>query len=296
MKTKPYNLLDSYHAYATDIWLAREKAKLIHSTKDIKSSGNEVEICARNVLSKILPKRFYVGHGHIIDVKRNISRQFDIIISDADNVPVLFKAEDGTEYIPFESVYAVGEIRSTFNNPKEINDFSEHIKSLNEEFYREKTKPNEFNDFALDGSNITTSDKRPYKNPLFKFMLFVDGNSIENKIEELSIFVQAEQKNLPNVTCFLNKGVILNWRLEDIPPQIKAINAIPEFSTRKKLWCFRKPGDANKILGGNLSALLLVLMNHLQNCTLKKPNLLDYFSEYIFFEKNAVAIGKERTS
>lgn len=294
MSTTSSNLLDFYHSHAVQIWLARETSKLIHSTMDIKSSGNEVEIAARNVLRELLPKRFHIGHGHIIDTKKHTSPQLDIIISDAENASVLFKAHDGTEYIPFESVYAIGEVRSTFYKPSEIDDFVKHIKTINNDFKRNETKPNEFSDFNL-GDNITTNDKRPYKNPLFKFMLFIHGNEIENQIKKLNILGSENLKDLPNLISFMDTGVILNWQVDETKNSITSINSVPEFNPQgKSCWCYRKPKDKDKILGTNLSVLFLVLMNHLQNCTLKKPNLLEYFAEYEIFEENAELLSQVR--
>ena len=96
---------------------AREKALLLHPS-DIKAAGNEVEDAVRDYFRRVLPQPFYVTSGHLIDSKHELSSQIDVIIADASNLPSLYTARDGTEYIPITSVYAIGEVKSTYFKSK----------------------------------------------------------------------------------------------------------------------------------------------------------------------------------
>jgi hypothetical protein len=62
------------------------------------------------MLAKYLPKRYRVCKGHVVDSRGGISDQIDLIIHDAHYCP-LFLDEEGTCYVPAESVYAVFEAK-----------------------------------------------------------------------------------------------------------------------------------------------------------------------------------------
>ena len=86
---------------AAELVAARMKSKIIHGTKDTRAAGDEVEKVVRKSFSRKLPDRFYVGDGHIVDENLVTSPQLDIIISDKQNAPVLFKGENGTKYFTY---------------------------------------------------------------------------------------------------------------------------------------------------------------------------------------------------
>src|SRR5437016_14284875 len=88
---------------------ARERCFTIHHTADIDSAGDEVEITSRRIIEARIPTTYHVGHGHIVDGTLTTSPQIDIVISDC-GAPVLFTTENGSEYFPFESVHAIGEV------------------------------------------------------------------------------------------------------------------------------------------------------------------------------------------
>ena len=98
---------------ADEIIKCREDAIRIHGT-NIRAAGNETEMCFRDYLRRMLPPRYYVAQGHLLDMYGNASSQLDIIISDNFNLPSLQTTKDGTRYIPIDSVYSVGEIKSSY--------------------------------------------------------------------------------------------------------------------------------------------------------------------------------------
>jgi hypothetical protein len=123
---------------ANEIIKCRENCIHIHGN-DIRAAGNEVEICIRDYFRQMLPSRYHVISGHLIDENENISSQLDLIISDNNNLPSLFTTRDGTSYIPIESTYAIGEIKSTYyKSEKYIENFIKVIKSIKQNLSHEE--------------------------------------------------------------------------------------------------------------------------------------------------------------
>lgn len=72
--------------------------------------GAATETGWRSMLSEYLPKRYCVTKAFVIDSNGNRSEQIDLVIHDQQYSPFLFK-QDGAQFIPAESVYAVFEIK-----------------------------------------------------------------------------------------------------------------------------------------------------------------------------------------
>lgn len=73
--------------------------------------GDRREEIVRNVLIDILPPRFSVDRGKIVDSTGKLSKEFDVVISEkADVVPPMIIG--GRKIIPVETVYGVIEIKS----------------------------------------------------------------------------------------------------------------------------------------------------------------------------------------
>src|SRR6266550_9409493 len=123
---------------AAEIVAAREKSRLIHGTKNINASGDEVERVVRRILRRKLPQLYHVGHGHIVDSSGSNSPQLDVVLTDNSQSPVLFEAENGTQYFPYEAVYAVGEIKSTYYKAEHpIEAFANTLKTIRNTLQRD---------------------------------------------------------------------------------------------------------------------------------------------------------------
>lgn len=274
-------------AAAADIIAARQKGFILHHTSDTRASGNETEIATRIAIKGKIPNSYYLGHGHIIDAETEleINPQFDLIIAENSSAPVLFQGADGTEYFAFETVYCVGEIKSTYDKyNKQIEDFNDKIKHLKDTLKRDETPTTQISpDFNLNfgaGINITSSDKRPYKNPLFTFMLFADkGDFSFEKAKE--IFAATEDKYLPNVICILNHGIIVKSIVTN--GALGSIEFFPEFIPKgdenKYNWVFIPFGNDDNRPGINFAFLIFAINQHLKSTLLLKPDLLKYFNK-----------------
>ena len=114
-----------------EILLARSRALTVHGTRNIRSAGDEVELTVRDYFARTLPSKYHITHGHLIDRSGTTSPQLDIIISDNVNLPAIMRSRDSSEYVPFDSVYAYGEIKSKYDGRKhQIEDYSNVIKKV----------------------------------------------------------------------------------------------------------------------------------------------------------------------
>lgn len=57
-----FELEQVFRGDAADILAAREKARIIHHGRDIRTAGDEVEMTFRKVLRCKLPCSYYIGH------------------------------------------------------------------------------------------------------------------------------------------------------------------------------------------------------------------------------------------
>jgi hypothetical protein len=256
---------------------ARDNSIVAHHAKNIVSAGNIVERSVRAVLQKRLPRKYHVGQGHLVNPLLMTSPQFDIVIADNDRFPILFADENGTEWFLYESVYAVGEVKSTYDrNKKQIEAFSESIRRTKTTFNWPKRMvvANVHSKNAMQAQNAVAID------PLFSFMVFV--NSGDFKIEDLKeLYNKTPIANLPNMIYFVDRGVMLNMKFNsaDYPMEM---NLYPEASEKiglidyKSKWCFRAFKDDNDEVGLGLAffTFFYLLMTHLENSELKRSSLL----------------------
>lgn len=258
-------------ADAIDLIQYREKSKLLHANSDIDASGDEVEIPVRRIIEKWLPKSCYVGHGHIVDSDIKTSPQLDIIIAEKDKSQILFTAENGTEYFPYESVYAIGEIKSTYYEGH-IQKFSETIKTIKNGLHRAPVKPTNF-------------DLRSHLNPLHSFMFFV--NSGDFVLQKIVDFYEKTRNNyLPNTVCFLDKGILLNCNADPYLRKLGEVNLDLEYKQgRRNHWAFVPFGNEKNRSAASLAYLFFSLTSQISTMQLSKPNLHEYFHNFFAHEK-----------
>lgn len=275
-----------FRSDAADILVAREKARIMHHGRDIRAAGDEVEIAFRKVLGRKLPSLYYVGHGHIVDVQLHQSPQLDVIIANNAGAPILFRAENGSEYFPYESVYVIGEVKSSYDSSKQyIHAFSDTLRGIYAQLQRESSQAAAHFSFS----------HRFYRNPLFSFMFFADKGDFHVK-QIRDLYQTRPESELPNIVCILNKGLIVNtashvWKnsrqkWEPVKQgQPGSISLIPahndEYRKRQGIefhWVLTEHGDNDKSLAANLANFYYPLIQHLQHCQLVAPNLTEYMN------------------
>lgn len=251
---------------AADLIGAREKAIILHHTQDIDTAGDEVEQMARTILKRKLPLAYYVGHGHVVDSELACSGQFDVIIADNANTPVLFRAEDGTEYIPYENVYAVGEIKSSYAKDKAyIEHFTKKLKLLKGKLKRANTK----------------GIIRECGNPLFAFMLFVKGGDFRSS--DISAHYHKNQPDyLPSIVCMLDKGIIGSARFTKdneylgIDKHPDPLDPLSEAEGLRRDWVFSKSDGHELMCAYILAQFYYYLITHVMTCKLTVPIMAQY--------------------
>lgn len=122
---------------AEELTRFRENCKAIHGSGDVPAAGDEVEISTRDKLASKFKSKYYVTHGHLIDCEWHNSKQLDFIIADLSSAPIIFRSQRTMEYVPYEAVYAVGEIKSTFSFDG-LEEFCDKLKHLDESVHRER--------------------------------------------------------------------------------------------------------------------------------------------------------------
>jgi hypothetical protein len=274
---------------------SRKRFKVIHATSDIKASGNEVENEVRNFLRNRMPSNYYVGHGHIVDCNRLTSPQFDVLISDNTSIPILLRTNDSTEYFTYESLYAIGEVKSTYNKAeKPIEKFCESMKLVKDEMHREEVLNTAYNGEIKDSS-------------LFRDMIFACPNKVLNAIYSFIIFVDAEKfdvadfeecykkygnKYLPNQIIFLDKGVLFYGRISE---NKLVFERYPEYNeSEENNWILSPFGNEVSEAGNHLGFLYYNLLEHLNSSFLEPKNLMPYFNSLFTRRKSTMITIKRR--
>lgn len=191
---------DFYASFVRDVEelrAARRIALAFHRGGDIQAAGQEVEVKAREVVSHYLSLSHRITHGHIVDSTHLISPQLDVIIADTMNTPIIVRNLQGAEYVPYEAVYAIGEVKTTCTKAN-IEDFIGKI---------EKTRNLTREPNIVEGRYPTAALPFPIWNPLYSFLLCID--SVGFKPEDFINTVKGlERKLLPNIICLLDQGLI----------------------------------------------------------------------------------------
>lgn len=272
---------------ADDILKARVDSIRIHGS-NIRAAGNEVEESIRNYLSRMLPPRYFVSQGHLIDRNGKTSPQLDVIISDNFNIPSLMTTKDGTRYIPIDSVYAVGEIKSTYyKSDKPIEKFIKTIIDVKENLYHEDIVNTVFKGLTNHSllRDIVLGKKNMVLNRIFFFEFFVDGGNFDLK-DVSKLFNEEKIKYLPNIVVILNKGFLLRATIHE---ESININRYPEdVLNDEDEWYFSPfQGSGNGSLEGNhLGILYNFLIEHLSNSYLEPPTLNYFLSDFMIGRKS----------
>jgi hypothetical protein len=280
----PLELQRVFATEAANLIQARQSAITVHHTKDIDAAGDEVEQPARDWLAAKLGLSYHIGHGHILDSRLIVSPQLDTVVVSNDRTPVLLRTENGTEYLPYESVYAIGEVKSSYRKSRRyVQGFTDVLHTIRNQLTRQRTPQNYLgHGVTLDTTFQLKGVSTPYRNPLFSFMLFFDKGDFEWE-DVAPHYVATPTLDLPNVVCILNEGVIVNTRIDRVNRKLLSINVCPEFnqvdsdsesnrSSKIALGTdFERPGYA-------LASLFFMLCAHIAGCVLMPPNLQDYLN------------------
>lgn len=275
-----FEINEVYREEVVRLLSSRQQAKVIHSSGDIDASGDQIEAAFRDLLRRRLPSQYFVGHGHVVDKSLAVSSQFDVIISDNSSTPILFEAENGCQYFPWESVYVVGEIKSTYAKSKRyISSFAKSVEALKNRLKRLPTPPNYLGNGVSLGAGLLLDESRPYRNPLFQFIVFFDSGDL-TRSDVAREYCTNVDEHLPVMSLFLDGKMIVKAELNASeggavmgPIELDPIRAVTGLDTH---WMQITYTDAANKGAQAIVAFMLGLFNHLNRCVLMVPPLNNY--------------------
>ena len=200
----------------------------------------------------------------------------------------------GTEYIPIDSVYAVGEIKSTYYKSKNyIQGFSNVLEDVKGRLVHEEIPNTAFNG-QLNGGTLMRDTMlakgNRILNKLFSFILFVDKGDFV--FEEISpYYVNRSKDLLPNITVLLNSGVIIHGAAKDK----FSFNRYPDEVEGDDYDWYFSPflGDETGSLEGNhLGFLYYTLLEHLSNSYLEPPSFSKFTARMMVGRKSMMKKAK----
>ena len=197
------------------IYNLQEKAKSLQSEYDNLSSriehsglkGTIREDVLKKYLKELLPKKYEVTSGCIVDCSEKQSKQQDFIIFDNFNSPSFVESEK-EQIVPIESVYATVEIKSNLT----IEELKKAIINIDSVHELEKTK-----------STVPQLFSSPTRAPLSMIFSYTSDTSLENiakKLDELN----------ERFTASVSKA--LNEKLKENPDKVlgdKNGSKMPQF-------------------------------------------------------------------
>lgn len=246
--------------------------------KNLRASGDEVELAIKNFYQEKLFPKYHVCDGHIIDKNLKVSPQYDLILCENSKNPILFNLADKSELIYFETVYAFAEVKKSFYADNLIALFSKNIKRTKSELQREKIDP-KYIETANSGFYVEQELTRlPERNPLFSFMFFINSSKL-NATKVGKFLASTPNSELPNIIILLDKGVIVNVNKSEYEAGRLKINLYPEFETDENIWLLLRIEEEQKVL----IYQYMMLLEHLNNCVLSTPNLRAYTNNLFEF-------------
>lgn len=290
---KTLNLARVFSQDASSLREARERALATHFT-DIRAAGNEVEVAVRAYLRRMLPPRFHVTHGHLIDSDQRVSPQLDVIVADNFSLPSLLTTSDGTEYVPATSALAIGEVKSTYYQSKRYFERMQvvlaDIGSMNRPLIA-NTAYNGLESHTLL-TDIVLPNKNKYLNNLFSFFLSVDAGDFDFQNVKTT-FAESRVAHLPNLSVLLNRGMIMYGRTQGGQLSVEDYPSTANGSGYDWMFAEGMALDGGTKEGTHLLMLFGALMEHLAWIRLEPPNVGEYIGRMKAYSRSSLVWAGE---
>ena len=108
MQDEPFDLHGAFYGKQDELRARLETGRKVVTHPGAKGDGSELRW--KEMLAEILPSRYQVSKGFVVDSASMRSEQIDVIIHDRVFSPLLWE-DGGYMYVPAESVYAVFEVK-----------------------------------------------------------------------------------------------------------------------------------------------------------------------------------------
>ncbi|HEU4455056.1 MAG TPA: DUF6602 domain-containing protein [Longimicrobium sp.] len=178
------------------------KAQNAFSHSGLKGSANEETL--RKFLQQYLPRSIEISGGQLIDSEGTISKELDLVLSDAFNTPIFFES-DHTRVIPIECAYAVFEVKAFLDKAELIKSYNnmKSVKALVKKAF-----------FGTKGDIVEA--EYLYGQwwehwPVQHFVFAYDSSGLDSlkaNLDELQAGDPVHQRI--DSICVLDKGVVLN--------------------------------------------------------------------------------------
>jgi len=170
------------------------------------AKGTAFEESVRAFLRKHFPPAFEVSTGFVVDSTGAISRQIDVIVSDANRTPVFYQAGE-LRVVPVEAVYAVIEVKARIDATS-IADVWPNLESV------KKLEKRAFYGAMGEYQVVQEAYGKTWSVPPVHYFLFAFESGDLMKIAE-AIRDYSDGKRLPAwerlaTVCVLDAGIITN--------------------------------------------------------------------------------------
>ncbi|TAM61275.1 MAG: hypothetical protein EPN50_07090 [Chloroflexota bacterium] len=269
--SKPLDLGKLLKAEQDELAAARKRGAVFHGTTDIRAAGNEVETAVRHLIRERLPAAYGVGHGHIVDRTKAVTGQFDVIVYDHSSAALIARAEDGTSYFPYECIYAVGEVKTTYRVAEDpVSKLSEAVLALRS---MDRERPGGNRGLVKSGykAGVTLPTDLPYRNPMFSFLVALEAGAFSaEEFRRLATNIKAPDR--PSLVTLLDLGFAAAMAHPDGGGV--EIDLWPEFALEGYKWEFVRSGPGT--FAGALGALYFGLTKHLAETAVGPTDPMDY--------------------
>ena len=110
-----------FGSIAQHFWNERRRASATGGTNNIRIKGDGPEKAIRDWIGSVVGTTFRVTEGHVVNANGSKSKQLDIVIVRNSASATLYgRRSDEPELVRAESVAAVGEVKASWYNHKEV--------------------------------------------------------------------------------------------------------------------------------------------------------------------------------
>jgi uncharacterized protein DUF6602 len=183
--------------------------------------GRENELALARLLQRLVPARYGIGSGLLIDAEGHESRQMDVVVYDQADEPAVF-AQTSQVLFPVENVRACIEVKSTIDK-KELEDAG-----------RKKM------------ASITALRPRRGERPLFALVAY-RSSILAEKIAEHILSLNDGEDCRPDIVCVVELGLfavrrkLLRWSVTNTQPEDYVVG----------LACLHERDDEDRRIAGN---------------------------------------------
>lgn len=246
--------------------LATDYKDVTQKVEHMGLRGAAREDVLKDVIRQLIPEKYRVGSGLIVDVDNTQSRQQDLFIFDAFNSPIFMRTESSS-VIPVESVYATIEVKSTLTKTT-LKQSIENIQSVKTLKHTE-----------LVNSASISSRHNTILGTVFAYTSDSSLEAIAHNVNEICTTIPISEQ--PNFICVFDKGLIVNVKKDNV-------HQVELDPSEKTMW-----GMINNDQEINLYFFYLLLQQHLSMAQNFPPDLMKYAAATHKLDDMKIVIPKD---